>query len=142
LVAILSPLGLYGGNRKSKIPLLANKGYMPLEGEFGNLSSLHRTDTQRPQPCLALTQALRSRRVSSASKSPDCVVAHRSGRCSSPVRSVHTGQTHQSDRSGAVASLSSILRSWLCGSTKEPSGFLVNHRKPRELGIASANRHS
>jgi hypothetical protein len=29
---------------------------------------LHRTDAQRPQPCLASTQALRSRRVSSASK--------------------------------------------------------------------------
>jgi hypothetical protein len=29
-----------------------------------------------------------------------------------------------------------------CGSTKEPSGFLVNHRKPRELGVASTNLHS
>jgi hypothetical protein len=28
------------------------------------------------------------------------------------------------------------------GSTKEPSGFLVNHRKPCELGVASANLHS
>jgi hypothetical protein len=37
---------------------------------------------------------------------------------------------------------SSVLRSWLCGSTKEPNGFLVNHRKPRELGVASANHHS
>jgi hypothetical protein len=35
-----------------------------------------------------------------------------------------------------------FLRSWLCGSTKEPSGFLVNHRKPCELGVASANLHS
>jgi hypothetical protein len=54
-----------------------------------------------------------------------------------------TGQTgiHRSDRSGAVAALSSVLRSWLCGSTKEPSGFLVNHRKPRELSVASANLH-
>jgi hypothetical protein len=50
---------------------------------------------------LASTQALRSRRVSSASKSPDCVVALRSDRCSSPVRPVPTGQTgtHWSDRS-------------------------------------------
>jgi hypothetical protein len=31
---------------------------------------------------------LRSRRVSSASKIPDCVIAHRSDRCSSPVRPV------------------------------------------------------
>jgi hypothetical protein len=55
-----------------------------------------------------------------------------------------TGQTgtHRSDRSGAAAVLSYVLWSWLCGSTKEPSGFLVNDRKPRELGVASANRHS
>jgi hypothetical protein len=58
-----------------------------------------------------------------------------------------TGQTgthgsDRSDRSGTAAALSSVLQSWLYGSTKEPSGFLVNHRKPRELGIASANRHS
>jgi hypothetical protein len=52
-----------------------------------------------------------------------------------------TGQTHRSDRSGAAAAPSSVLRSWLCGSTKEPSGFLVNHWKPREPGVASANRH-
>jgi hypothetical protein len=48
-----------------------------------------------------------------------------------PVRLVlltsQTGQTHWSDRSDAVAPPSSVLRSWLCGSTKEPSDFLVNH---------------
>jgi hypothetical protein len=59
-----------------------------------------------------------------------------------PVSPVSTGQTHRSDRSGAAAAPSSALLSLLCGSTKEPSGFLVNHRKPRELGVASANRHS
>jgi hypothetical protein len=62
-----------------------------------------------------------------------------------PVRPMLlTGQTgtHRSDRSGAAAAPSSVLRSWLCGSTKEPSGFLVNHRKPRELGVASANLNS
>jgi hypothetical protein len=62
-----------------------------------------------------------------------------------PVRpvllTVQTG-THRLDRSGAVASPSSVLWSWLCGSTKEPGGFMVNHWKPRELGVASANRHS
>jgi hypothetical protein len=95
--------------------------------------------------CLASTQAMRSRRVSFASKIPDCDVAHRSDRCSSPVRPVptsQTGHTHRSDRSGAAAAPSSVLRSWLCGSTKEPSGFLVNYRKPHELVVASANRHS
>jgi hypothetical protein len=44
--AILSPLGLYGRNQKSKIPLLANKGYMPLKGEFRNLC--HRFIGQMP----------------------------------------------------------------------------------------------
>jgi hypothetical protein len=40
-----------------------------------------------------------------------------------------TGQTgiHRSNRSGTAAAPSSVLRSWLYGSTKEPSGFLVNH---------------
>jgi hypothetical protein len=60
-----------------------------------------------------------------------------------PVRPVLlTGQTstHRSDRSGAAAAPSSVLRSWLWGSTKEPSGFLVNHWKPRDLSVASANR--
>jgi hypothetical protein len=95
--------------------------------------------------CIASTQALRSRRISSAAKIPNCVVAHWSDWCSSPVRPVPTGQTvqtHRSDRSSTAAALSSVLRSWLCGSTKEPSGFLVNHRKPRELDVASANHHS
>jgi hypothetical protein len=50
--------------------------------------------------------------------------------------------THRSDRSGTAAAPSSVLRSWLCGSTKEPSGFLVNHCKPRKPGVASANHHS
>jgi hypothetical protein len=65
-----------------------------------------------------------------------------------PVRPVLlTGQTgthrsDRSDRSGAAATPSSVLRSWLCGSTKEPSGFLVNHSKPRELSVASASLHS
>jgi hypothetical protein len=58
--------------------------------------------------------------------------------------SSHTGKTGQTpgNQSNVTAPPSSVLRSWLCGSTKEPSGFFVNHRKPRELGVASANRHS
>jgi hypothetical protein len=62
-----------------------------------------------------------------------------------PVRPVLlTGQTgtHRSDRFGTAAAPSSALLSWLFGSTKEPSVFVVNHRKPRELGAASTNHHS
>jgi hypothetical protein len=79
---------------------------------------------------------------------PTCVLRFEvSGlRHRTPVRPVlltgQTGQIHRSDRSGAAALSSSILQSWLCGSTKEPSGFLLNHRKPCELGVASANHHS
>jgi hypothetical protein len=62
-----------------------------------------------------------------------------------PVRPVlltsQTG-THRSERSGTTAAPSSVLRCWLCGSTKEPSGFLVNHWKPREVSVVSTNRHS
>jgi hypothetical protein len=59
-----------------------------------------------------------------------------------PVLLTSQTSTHRSDRSGAAAAPSSVLWSLLCGSTKEPSGFMVNHRKPRELGVASANHHS
>jgi hypothetical protein len=78
---------------------------------------------------------------------PTCVLRFEASelRRRTSVRSVlftgHTG-THRSDRSDASAPPSSVLRSWLCGSTKEPRGFLVNHLKPRELSVASANRHS
>jgi hypothetical protein len=59
-----------------------------------------------------------------------------SGSCRrTPVRPVPTGQT-------VLMLLHLRLHSCLCGSTKEPSGFLVNHLKPRELGVASANHHS
>jgi hypothetical protein len=49
MAAILSPLGLYGGNRKFKIPLLSNYRYMPLEGEFRNLC--HRSIGRMPSDC-------------------------------------------------------------------------------------------
>jgi hypothetical protein len=39
LAAILSPHGLYGGNRKSKIPFPNNEGYKPLKGGFGSLQA-------------------------------------------------------------------------------------------------------
>jgi hypothetical protein len=35
---ILSPLGLYGGNRKMKLPLLHNTRIHTLEGHFGKSS--------------------------------------------------------------------------------------------------------
>jgi hypothetical protein len=100
---------------------------MPLEGEIGNLChrSIRRMPGDRNLLSLDASLAIPTRvlrfKVSGLHRCP-------------PVRPVlltgQTGQTHRSDRSGAAASPSSVLRSWLCGSTKEPSGFLVNHRKP------------
>jgi hypothetical protein len=60
-----------------------------------------------------------------------------SGRCRrTPVRPIRpTGQTD-------LMLLLFGLWSWLCGSTNEPRGFLVNHWKPSELGVTSANHHS
>jgi hypothetical protein len=145
LATILSRHGLYGGNESLKYPFLTTRDTSPLRAVLEVFKLSPSEGCPATATCLASTQALRSQRVSSASKISDCVVAHRSDGCSSPVRPVptgQTGQTHQSDRSGTAAAPSSVLPSLLCGSTKEPSGFLVNHRKPRELGVASANRHS
>jgi hypothetical protein len=87
------------------------------------LSSLHRTDAQRPQTCLASTQALRSRHVSSALKSLDCVVAHRSDWCSSPVRPVRCCCTSVFD--------SSILALWINQGTQWFSGEPHETRRTR-----------
>jgi hypothetical protein len=136
LAAILSPLGLYGGNQKSKIPFSNNYGYKPLKGGFGSLEafSIGRMTGDRTLRSLDASHAILTRVL----RFEDSGLRRRT-----PVRPVLlTGQTHRSDRSGTAAAPSSVLRSWLCGSTKEPSGFLVNHRKPRELGVASANLHS
>jgi hypothetical protein len=138
LAAILSPLGLYGGNGMSKIPFPNNYGYKPLKGVFGSLHvfTIGRMPGNRILRSLDASHAIPTR----------VLRFEVSGlRRRTPVRPVfltdQTG-THRSDRSGAAAAPSSVLRSWFYGSTKEPSGFLVNHRKPRELGVASANLHS
>jgi hypothetical protein len=75
---------------------------------------------------------LRTCRMSPASKSPQVHDAHRSDRCPPSIRPVH-----RSDWPSVVCRAHFGLRSWLCGSTKEPSGFLVNHCKPCILGVTS-----
>jgi hypothetical protein len=111
---------------------------MPLEGEIGNLC--HRSIGRMPGDSNLLSLDASLAISTCVLRFEDSVLCRHT-----PVRHVLlTGQTgtHRSDRSGAAASPPSVLRSWLCGSTKEPSGFLVNHWKPRKLGVASANRHS
>jgi hypothetical protein len=112
---------------------------MPLEGEIGNLC--HRSIGRMPgdrnlislDASLAISMRVLRFEFSRLRRLTPVIPVLLTGQ---------TGQTHQSDRSGAAATLSLVLRSWLCESTKEPSGFLVNHWKPHELGVASANRHS
>jgi hypothetical protein len=124
LAAILSRLGLYGGNRKSKIPFSNNYGYKPLKGSFGRLEtfSIGRMPGDRNLLSLDASLAIPTRVL----RFEDFGLRRRT-----PVRPVlltgQTSQTHRSDRSGAAAAPSLVLWSWLCGSTKKPSGFLVNH---------------
>jgi hypothetical protein len=88
MAAILSPHGLYRNNRKSKMPLLTTRDISPSRVVLEVFKFSPSDGCPAIAPCIASTQAMRSRRVSSASKSPDCVVAHRSDRCSSLVRPV------------------------------------------------------
>jgi hypothetical protein len=118
-----------------KYPFLTTRD-KPLKGGFGSLQafSIGRMPSDRNLLSLDARLAILTR----VFRFEDSGLHRRT-----PVRPVLlTGQTHRSDRSGTAAAPSSVLRSWLCGSTKEPSGLLVNHRKPRELGVASANLHS
>jgi hypothetical protein len=75
-------------------------------------------------------QALRSRRVSSASKLPAPYDPK-------PVRPVL-----QTSQAGFGLTATPGLRPRLCGSAEQPDGFLVNHRKPRKLDVAYATHHS
>jgi hypothetical protein len=94
---------------------------MPLEGEIGNLC--HHSIGRMPgdRNLLSLASLAIPTRVLSFEDS--------GLRRRTPVRPVlltnqtGTHRSDRSDRSGAAASPSSVLRSWLCGSTKEPVVF-------------------
>jgi hypothetical protein len=86
MTAILS--GYMEASLKNKIPLKPKLGYTPAKGTLG--ICLCSTIRRMPGDCtrVASTQALRSRRVSSASKLPGPYDAKRSDRFSKPVRPV------------------------------------------------------
>jgi hypothetical protein len=48
----------------------------------------------------------------------------------------------QTGQIGFGLTATSSLQPRLCGLAEQPGDFLVNHRKPRELDVASANLHS
>jgi hypothetical protein len=127
MVVILSPLGLYRGNRKTKLPLLDNYDTCPSRVNLEVFVFAPSDGCLVTTNLLASTQALRSRRMSSASKSSDCVVAHRSNRYPPvrPVRPVPTGQTrqtHRSDWSDAAAPPSLVFALWINQGTQWFSG--------------------
>jgi hypothetical protein len=105
MTAILSPLGLYGGNRKSKMPLLANSGYMPLKGGFGSLQifSIGRMLRDRTLLSLDTSHAIPTRVL----RFEDSGLRRRTP--VSPVLLTSQTGTHRSDRSGAAAAPSSVL---------------------------------
>jgi hypothetical protein len=70
-----------------KCPFLITRDTSPSRADLEVFMSSPSDGCPATAPCVALTQAIQSRRVSSASKSPDCVVAHRSDRYP-PVRPV------------------------------------------------------
>jgi hypothetical protein len=130
MAAILSLLGLYGGNRKTKLPLIHNTNIHTLEGHFGNFrrSTIGRMPGDRNLFSLDASFAI-----------PTCVLRFEvSGSCChTPVRPVlPIGQTstHRSDRPSVVALWSSVLALWINQGT---SGFVVKHWKPRGLGVTS-----
>jgi hypothetical protein len=118
-----------GATKSLKYPYLITRDTSPLRAVLEVFRFSPSDGCPATAPCLASTSC-----------DPDVCPPLRRFR----TPSSHTGQTgtHRSNRSGAAVAPSSVLRSWLCGSTKEPSGFLVNHWKPRKLDVASANRHS
>ena len=116
--------------------------YIPLEGKFGNLMFSSSNGPPSTAPCLASTQALRSRRVSSASDLLDVHGCHRSDRCShrSDRSTGQTGLVHRSDRSGAVVDPPS-LRTWLSAQPRNLQWFcgepLVKPRRRRSTSTPS-----
>jgi hypothetical protein len=116
-------LGYMEATESLKCPFLITRDTNPSRADLEVFVSSPSDGCPATAPCVASTQAMRSRRVSSASKSPDCVVTHRSDRCSSLVRPVptgQTGQTHRSDRTDPP-----VRPVWHCCSTVFGSSVLA-----------------
>jgi hypothetical protein len=111
MAAILSPHGLYGGNRKSKISFPNNKGYKPLKGGFGSFQAFSIGQMPGDRNVLSLDASLAI---------PTCVLRledsglHRR----TPARPVPTGQT-------GLALLQLRLRFFGLGFVDQPSNPVV-----------------
>jgi hypothetical protein len=103
---------------------------MPLKGGFGNLRNIFIRQMPGDRTSRSLDASLAI---------PTCVLRSKlPAPCDpKPVRlDLQTGQA------GFGQTAMPGLRPRLCGSAEYPGDFLVNHRNPRELDVASANHHS
>jgi hypothetical protein len=136
-------MGIYGGTKKTKLPLLNNQGYEPLKGEFGSLQIFSTDQMPSDRNLLSLDASLailtRVLRFEASRR-------QRPGRSDRPLGGYTgpgglTAPPGRLNRPGwpylLVESSASVL--WFNRVTQ---WFLVNHYKPRELGVASTNRHS
>jgi hypothetical protein len=143
-------MSIYGGTQKTKLPLLKTRDTSPSRENsevfiFSSSDGCPATAT-----CLASTQALRSRRVSSASK--HLSAGGQGGQTTPPRRLDRPGQSDRPRRSDRPSW--AVEPAWVATASRQVFGlgfvaqpsnlvcFLVNHCKPRELGVASANLHS
>jgi hypothetical protein len=94
-----------------KLPLLHNTRIHTPKGTLGFLVVTPSDTCPATAPCLASTQVLRSRRVSSALKSPEAYDAHRSDRSDPQVRPTWCCSTSVFDL-GFVAQSSNLVVLW------------------------------
>jgi hypothetical protein len=123
-------LGYMEATKRRNYPWSLTSGYTPLGGTLGIFIVAPSDGCPGTALRLASTQALRSQRVSSTSKHFDAL-RPQTGQTFSPTGHIGFGLT-----------TTPSLQPWLCDSAKQPSGFLVNQCKPRELDVASANHYS
>jgi hypothetical protein len=109
--------------RKTKIPLKPKLGYTPTKSTLG--ICLHSTIGRMPSDRIS-----RSLNVS-LEISTRVLRFEASGALRSQTGQAGFGQTSTPG-----------LQPRLCGSAEQPSDFLLNHRKPRELDVSFANHHS
>jgi hypothetical protein len=109
-------LGYMEATESLKCPFLIIRDTSPSKADLEVFMSSPSDGCPATVSCVASTQVMRSRRVSCASKSPDCVVAHRSDRYP-PVRPDRPVRHYCSTVFG-----SSVLALWINQGTQWFSG--------------------
>ena len=129
LAAISHPSPIYHVPEWWQMTRMPLSRYTPIGGKIGYLMISPADGQPSTTPCFTSMQAMRSRRVSSASDLLDVHGRHRSDRSTG-----QTGTVHRSDRSGAVVDPPS-LRTWVSAQPRNLQWFcgepLVKPRRRR-----------